>query len=303
MHGQEARGNRGLLFGGLRRLQQGRPDMAARLVQPTEQMAAEGPAAAGAASSSAAAAKRFIKSIVNRLRNLDVAQVHRGINHHLDWSDLVILGALGWLTEPMVRLMYRLINREAFLEDNDEDAKSDATNENRAASTGWQPTFSLVNEANYKQTWLFRISSAIGQVGRVISLVYVTDLCTIILNKVIGFALPPNLNRRLAQLIYAVFGALKVRQAKNWWLRSWFHTPTSSATLKGRERVIEMLSDGGIAFFLMFVIQDIFSIRNVGRGFQSLFAIGGLSGIMISLASKGKFDLSSTLGLSLCCHV
>ena len=214
------------------------------------------------------------REIWKKLKKVDFSQIHLGLNHHLDWNDLVWLGAIGWLTEPASRLVYRILNRQTSDDDNVED--------DEAAAEAW----SVTHEKEYKQTWLYRISNFIGQFGRVVSLVYVTDIATLVLRKM-GFQIPPGFNRRMANLIYSVFGAQKIRQAKHWWLRRWFGKHMSEASLVGREKLVEVVIDASIGLLLFFMIQDIFSLT-MGRSLQSLFAIGGISGIMISLASKGE---------------
>ena len=206
-----------------------------------------------------------VRCFFNKLRRMDLSQVHLGMNGALDWGDLVWLAAVGYWTEPLARWVYTWTHR------------NDNNNNNNGNDT------TTIDQA-YQQTWICRIASTVGELGRVVGLVYVTDIATLALRKM-GFALPDGVNKRLANLIYALFGANKVRQAKHWWLRRWFGKQPDTA-LTGREKVLDMIVDGTIGFLLFFMIQDIFSVT-MGRSLQSLFAIGGISGIMISLASKG----------------
>jgi len=206
--------------------------------------------------------------------------LHKGLDHVLHWGDAVWVGAVGWLTEPLSRLVYHTYHRAVYggkQEDDDNDDDSSAE------------SVVLAREEDYKKTWLFRIASTVGQLGRVMGLVYVTDVATLLICKM-GFPVPEGMNKRLANLFYAIFGAQKVRQLKTWWLRKWFGKHETGTTLKGRERLMDLIVDGTIGFLLFFMIQDIFSLT-MGRSLQSLFAIGGISGIMISLASKDLAQL------------
>ena len=115
-----------------------------------------------------------VRWLWKKLKHVNLAQLHLGMNGALDWSDLVWLGALGYLTEPLARLVYQLTHREKAVSTNvvNGDDDNNAEYENSAA-------FALAREGKYKKTWLFRIASSVGQVGRLIGLVYVTDIATL----------------------------------------------------------------------------------------------------------------------------
>ena len=216
-----------------------------------------------------------LKTIWQTLKQVDLSQLHKGLDHVLHWGDAVWVGAVGWLTEPLSRMLYHAYHRTMYKD------KSNSDEEDSSSAKA----VVLAREEDYKKTWLFRLSSTVGQLGRVMGLVYATDVATLLICKM-GFSVPEGMNRRLANLFYTIFGAQKVRHLKTWWLRKWFGKHEPGAVLKGRERLLDLIVDGTIGFLLFFMIQDIFSLT-MGRSLQSLFAIGGISGIMISLASKG----------------
>lgn len=216
-----------------------------------------------------------LRAFWQTLKRADLSQIHKGLNHALDWGDVLWVGAVGWCTEPISRFVFT-----NWIYSDDGPAQGGEDDDSSAASVA------QVKETAYKKTWLFRVASTVGQLGRVMGLVYATDVTTLLMHK-LGFALPEGVNRRVANLLYALFGAQKFRQLKTWMLRRWFDKHHTGADLVGRERAVDLIVDGTIVFLLFFMIQDIFSVT-MGRSLQSLFAIGGISGIMISLASKGK---------------
>ena len=253
--------------------------------KPEETAAAAVVAAVGSSSSTATVSTVIagrLKAFWQTLSQVDLSQLHKGLDHVLNWGDALWIAAVGWWTEPLARVVYQVYyDRTVIVDNNGSDDDDDSTE-----------SVVLARQEAYKKTWLFRVASTVGQLGRVMGLVYATDIATVLIYK-LGFTLPEGMNRRLANLIYALFGAQKVRQLKTWGLRNWFGKHDTDVALKGRERAVDLIVDGTIGFLLLFMIQDIFSVT-MGRSLQSLFAIGGISGIMISLASKGKTTISTS---------
>ena len=248
--------------------------------KPTsEETAAIAAVAAGGGSTVSTVIAGKLQALWQTLNKVDLSQIHKGLDHVLHWGDAVWIGAVGWLTEPLLRWVYHTYHRTIYNGSPDEGDDNSSSAESVV----------VARDQNYKKTWLFRIASTVGQLGRVMGLVYATDVVTILVCKM-GFRVPEGMNRRLANLFYAIFGAQKVRQLKSWWLRKWFGKHDTEAVLKGREHLLDVIVDGTIGLLLFFMIQDIFSLT-MGRSLQSLFAIGGISGIMISLASKGKIKI------------
>jgi len=195
-----------------------------------------------------------IGSILQKLKNAKFHSIRLGLAKAFYVTDVIWLGAIGWLTEPLAQQWFRF--RHGYVRE-------------------------------YTTTWLAFVAQLVGQVGKVASLIYSCDMLSVIASK-LGFVVPPGLNDRIARLLYTLWATFRLRRAKKWWLRRVLKETDDELSVKAK--IVHYALDSVMAVCLVFFVQDIFQVT-MGRGLSSVFAIGGVSGLIISLASKDLAQL------------
>lgn len=192
-----------------------------------------------------------IGKLLNRLRKVRFRHVILGLHRAFHFGDVAWLLAWGWLPEPLAQQVFKR-------QHSDKDPK------------------------DFQSVWWGRAAHIFGQLGQVASLIYACDMVTVVATKC-GFYVPPGLNDKIAKLSYTLWAGYRVRRMKRWWLRKVFHDAEGQVSV--RTEMTSRLLDGVLAVVVALVAQDIFQVT-IGQGLQSIFAIGGLSTLILSLASK-----------------
>lgn len=163
-------------------------------------------------------------------------------------SDVVVLGLVSWLTEPMAKLYFDWRNKD---------------------------------DDQYEDTWIYRGASLTSQLAKVTGIVYASDMLSVVLIS-LGFQLDPRIQPMLAKAAYTFYGAWRLRNFKEFLLKKMIRRETGEL---GKAKVIGRIFDGVITMWLLFFMQDIFEF-STGRGITSVLTAGGAAGLVFSLASK-----------------
>jgi small-conductance mechanosensitive channel len=188
------------------------------------------------------------------LKKARLQPILKGLHVAFEATDILWLGAIGWLTEPIAKLCFHWFGE---------------------------------TEDDYKHSITAKIANMVSEIAKVSVVVYFLDMISVVAHK-IGFHIPSGLNDQLAKLCYTLWGFRRIRQIKNWWINHVVfrrHTTDEEVENNVKAQVTNRLLDGVMAVFLAFFIQDIFQVT-MGKGLQSIFAVGGLSTVILSLASK-----------------
>jgi hypothetical protein len=175
--------------------------------------------------------------------------VRSALANAFDFGDVVLLGLLGWLPEPLAKRYF------AWRHDDGDDAEK------------------------YEDTLLSRFASLISQLTKVTGIVYTFDMLSVV-STTLGFQLDPSIQPKLAKTTYIVWGAWRIRGFKDFMFKRLIRQGDT-----GKTKVVSRILDGAIATCLFFFLQDIFHFT-MGRGITSVLTAGGTAGLVFSLASK-----------------
>jgi hypothetical protein len=172
--------------------------------------------------------------------------VRSALVNAVDFSDVVLLGLLGWLPEPLAKRYF-----------------------------AWR----YDDNKKYEDSLLSRFASLISQLTKVTGIVYMFDMLSVVLTTV-GFQLDPRCQPILAKTTYTLWGAWRIRGFNDFMLKRLIRNGDT-----GKAKLVCRILDGVIATFLFFFLQDIFHFT-IGRGIMSVLTAGGTAGLVFSLASK-----------------
>jgi small-conductance mechanosensitive channel len=129
----------------------------------------------------------------------------------------------------------------------------------------------------------FHVATALSQIAKIALLVYGVDIIKIFLTCM-GFAFP-HLNEmphNFAKVAYILWLVKRICLIKS----SWISQNITQRDALGRAKVMDRLLDAGILGVTTMVIFDILSVQ-LGFAGKSVFAIGSVGTLVVSLASQG----------------
>jgi small-conductance mechanosensitive channel len=144
--------------------------------------------------------------------------------------------------------------------------------------------FPDVTESCWIQSPACRVAISISQLCKIGGIVYAVDMLTVALS-VIGFQFPMRMNLPIVagQIGFAMWFAVNLAAVKQYLLCRLLHVKTADEL--GRSSVYDRMGNGVIYFTAMLVIMDILCVKT-GRAVNSVFALGSVGTLVISLASK-----------------
>jgi small-conductance mechanosensitive channel len=181
-------------------------------------------------------------------------------------GDLVLLTALGYATVPLTKFL-RSIRK---------------------------PNQS---EASWLRSPSFRIARAFSQLSAIGGIVYLVDWVAVALKEIgFNFPLKMNLPTIVAQCGFTMWLAVNTSAAKQAVLCRVLKVRSPEDL--GRASIYDRLGDGIIYFTAILVILDILCVET-GRAMGSVFALGSIGTLVLSLASKDlAADFISGIALS-----
>lgn len=142
--------------------------------------------------------------------------------------------------------------------------------------------------ADTESCWLrspaCRVAISISQLCKIGGIVYAVDMLAVALSA-IGYYFPLRMNMPTiaGQIGFAVWFAVNLAAIKQSFLCRLFKVKTAEQL--GRSSVYDRMGNGVIYFTALLVIMDILSVKT-GRAVSSVFALGSVGTLVISLASK-----------------
>jgi small-conductance mechanosensitive channel len=177
----------------------------------------------------------------------------------IDWQDFVFLVFLGWCTVPLLKLPMENIIL----------SRDDAMIQPRK---------------RFQDTVAFHVADNLSQIARLAMLVYGMDVIKIFLTCM-GFTFPhlQELPKNFAKIIYTLWVVVRISKLKSNWISSLI---SKQPTASGRAKIMDRLLDAGLAAITLSFLFDILSFQ-LGFTGKSVFAIGSVGTLVVSLASQG----------------
>jgi small-conductance mechanosensitive channel len=178
----------------------------------------------------------------------------------IDWEDFVFLIFLGWCTVPLLRYPV-----ENIILSRDNGA-------------------TIQPRKRFQDTVAFHVADALSQIARLAMLVYGMDVIKIFLTCM-GFTFPhlQELPKNFAKIIYTLWVVGRISKLKSNWISSLI---SKQPTASGRAKIVDRLLDAGLAAIAISFLFDILSFQ-LGFTGKSVFAIGSVGTLVVSLASQG----------------
>ena len=144
--------------------------------------------------------------------------------------------------------------------------------------------FSSETESSLLQSPGFRIATSVSQLCKLGGIVYAVDMLAVALSA-IGFQFPMRMNvpTLTAQIGFSIWFAENLAAVKRSLLCRFFKVETPEQI--GRSSLYDRLGNGIIYFTAFMVIMDILCVKT-GRAMSSVFALGSVGTLVLSLASK-----------------
>jgi hypothetical protein len=178
-------------------------------------------------------------------------------------GDLALIGALGWGTLPLIRFI--------FLKKNPE-----------------------LEEKDFLKTTSYKSGVIVSQIAQIGGIVYAADILSVALKK-IGFAVPLDMSSAVARISYFAWGAWKLAHLKQKLLMR--AVRVKNPEMLGKNRIYDRVANVLLAAATAMWVLDVLAVET-GRAVSSIFALGSVGTLVLSLASK---DVASQLvsGLAL----
>lgn len=177
----------------------------------------------------------------------------------IHWQDLALIIFLGWFTVPLLKISTEniIVSKDGALANPRKQSFHDST--------------------------VFHIANALSQIARIALLVYGVDIVKIFLTCM-GFTFP-HLNEmphNFAKVAYILWLVQRICVMKS----SWISQNITQRDALGRAKVVDRLLDAAILGVTTMIIFDILSVQ-LGFAGKSVFAIGSVGTLVVSLASQG----------------
>lgn len=171
------------------------------------------------------------------------------------WQDLALIITFGWFTVPLLKVSTDIVTKNGALSRKD----------------------------NFYDSTAFHVADVLSQIAKIALLVYGVDILKIFLTCM-GFAFP-HLNEmphNFAKIAYIMWVVKRICSFKSFWISQHFRQRDAL----GHAKVVDRLLDAAILGVTTMVIFDILSVQ-LGFAGKSVFAIGSVGTLVVSLASQG----------------
>jgi small-conductance mechanosensitive channel len=201
--------------------------------------------------------------------NADKAvSLRKALSHSLDAFDVLFFVILGWTAVPIVQFIYN-----AFILPKLQDQPS--------------PVLESSDDSDlsniFRKTLAYQIVDHISQAARIGSVVYLANVCRVMLN-VLGYTnTGPHFVFQLAKAAYTTWASRRLMIFKRYLIGMAVKAKNSKEL--GKAAVYDRILDVLIAVITILTVSDALGLE-MGRGFNSLFAFGGIGTLVFSLASK-----------------
>lgn len=177
----------------------------------------------------------------------------------IEWQDLVLIVFLGWFSVPLLRYPMENIVMSGD-------------------GAMIQP------KKRFRETVAFHVADHVSQIARLALLVYGVDVIKIFLTCM-GFSFPhlQELPKTFAKVIYSLWVVQRISKLKSHWISSLVDKQPNAS---GRAKIIDRLLDAGLSAITISFLFDILSFQ-LGFTGKSVFAIGSVGTLVVSLASQG----------------
>lgn len=176
------------------------------------------------------------------------------------WQDLALIIFLGWFTVPLLKV------------------STDAT-----IMVTKNGGLDIPRKPNVYDSTAFHVADALSQVAKIALLVYGVDIIKIFLTCM-GFGFPHlnDMPHNFAKIAYILWLVRRICSAKS----SWISQHITQRDQLGHAKVVDRLLNAAILGVTTMVIFDILSVQ-LGFAGKSVFAIGSVGTLVVSLASQG----------------
>ena len=211
---------------------------------------------------------RIVFPILSGIANADWRQISSSLHDAIEPGEIVVLLFLGWVTMPLTSFIYRII-------------------------------FGAGKEGEgFHQSHAYQFSRIFSQAIRVALVVIAADCLDVVMTSM-GFDIAQRVDFAYvaARVAYTTWAAVQFAAFKKYLLNKAVQTKHQDKL--GRASLLNQLLDFVILMVTTFFIIDLLDVE-IGAGFTSVFAIGGVGTLIVSLASK---DIAEQLLSGLVLHV
>jgi len=194
--------------------------------------------------------------------------LRRALSHSLDVFDVLFIAILGWTSVPISQFIYN----KFFL------AKFTKTQLNSSLEVSPDDS-----PFSFRKTYAYQIVDHISQAARIGSVVYLANVCRVMLN-VLGYTkIGSHLVTQVAKAAYLGWAGRRIMIFK----RHLIAMAVKAENVKelGKAAVYNRILDVMIVIITILSVSDALGLE-MGRGINSLFAFGGIGTLVFSLASK-----------------
>jgi len=210
---------------------------------------------------------RIVFPILSGIANADWRQISSSLHDAVEPGEIFVLLFLGWVTMPLTSFIYRII-------------------------------FDAKEGEGFHQSHAYQFSRIFSQAIRVALVVIAADCLDVVMTSM-GFDIAQRVDFAyvMARVAYTTWAAVQFAAFKKYLLNKAVQTKHQDKL--GRANLLNQLLDFVILMVTIFFIIDLLDVE-IGAGFTSVFAIGGVGTLIISLASK---DIAEQLLSGLVLHV
>lgn len=210
---------------------------------------------------------RIVFPILSGIANADWRQISSSLHDAVEPGEIFVLLFLGWVTMPLTSFIYRII-------------------------------FDAKEGEGFHQSHAYQFSRIFSQAIRVALVVIAADCLDVVMTSM-GFDIAQRVDFAyvMARVAYTTWAAVQFAAFKKYLLNKAVQTKHQDKL--GRANLLNQLLDFVILMVTTFFIIDLLDVE-IGAGFTSVFAIGGVGTLIISLASK---DIAEQLLSGLVLHV
>ena len=210
---------------------------------------------------------RIVFPILSGIANADWRQISSSLHDAVEPSEIIVLLFLGWVTMPLTSFIYRII-------------------------------FGAKEGEGFHQSHAYQFSRIFSQAIRVALVVIAADCLDVVMTSM-GFDIAQRVDFAYvtARVAYTAWAAVQFAAFKKYLLNKAVQTKHQDKL--GRANLLNQLLDFVILMVTTFFIIDLLDVE-IGAGFTSVFAIGGVGTLIVSLASK---DIAEQLLSGLVLHV
>ena len=210
---------------------------------------------------------RIVFPILSGVANADWRQISSSLHDAVEPGEIFVLLFLGWVTMPLTSFIYRII-------------------------------FDAKEGEGFHQSHAYQFSRIFSQAIRVALVVIAADCLDVVMTSM-GFDIAQRVDFAyvMARVAYTTWAAVQFAAFKKYLLNKAVQTKHQDKL--GRANLLNQLLDMFVLMVTTFFIIDLLDVE-IGAGFTSVFAIGGVGTLIISLASK---DIAEQLLSGLVLHV